>query len=202
VTEQTRYRVDPGKKGLLSDSTRKMLIAFTIGAILAGAAVAFLMFRAADDEDRPPIIVRGGSLIFQSEESGTPGKKWAAKVPNKEWISDHDAGKWVSMFEVTFEGPNDCSSAYTPELTVYYKAAAEKEDIVSFQVLRQPKNQGNNKMETVISGAGLTEDNNAANPTLTYAGTANEILRVDYKRGPSTIASCEAPTKVTIKPIP
>ena len=63
---------------------------------------------APADDERPPIIVRGGSLVIQSgdEKSSNPkhriGKKW--KKDGKDWKQIHDNGKHVARYPVSFQG--------------------------------------------------------------------------------------------------
>lgn len=81
-------------------------------AIVAAGVVAVFALRAYfSEEERPPIIVRGGSLYFENNSSKRLGKPW--KKPdannNKEWGLDHAGGKKVSYYQVYFTGGRaDC----------------------------------------------------------------------------------------------
>ena len=182
----------------MSEETNKLLIGVATGALVGALLVGLVLWEGSDDEDRPPIIVRGGSLIFESGDATKPGKSWKEKVAGKDWIADQAKGHHVSTFVVTFDGGSGaCGSVYAPELTVYYKPSSGSPNTSTFTVARQP--DGKKKYETVISGGGLAADNTATYPTLTAAGESKDIVRVDYKTGPSTIATCTTPAKVTIE---
>ena len=164
--------------------------------LAVGGVVAYGIFRTqktadyTDDEDRPTIIVRNGSLYIEN----TGGKKWKKKNHNSEewWRMDHDKGHWPGFFEVSFEGGSGtCGPAYTPEITIYIQGDQK------YQVTKRPRNPNawnDKKLEPVILGTGLT----ASNSTLTNSA-ATAIVRVEYKTGPSSTATCTGPTQVTVQ---
>ena len=70
------------------------------GAIVAAGILglyALGIFDRNGDEDRPPIIVKNGSILFENDMT------W---VPNgtRRWKPDHQQGKKVNRFDVTFTG--------------------------------------------------------------------------------------------------
>ena len=76
---------------------------FLTGALVGGVLAYKRLFDAPEDDDRPPIIVKGGSLIFQSGDpriTGDPkvakGKPWT--LYNGEWQPKHDNGKKTKWF--------------------------------------------------------------------------------------------------------
>jgi hypothetical protein len=90
------------------DRPSKRMFFFAAIAVLAVAtAVAYALgfFDFNGNEERPPIIVRGGSIVFENQlVSGTgQSKRW---VPSgtKKWKPDHQEGKRINDFEVTFTG--------------------------------------------------------------------------------------------------
>ena len=93
--------------------------------LLAGASAVYALFRFfAEDEERPPIIVRGGSLVF---ESGDPrhsnGKKRKSKRWKHEfgWKPDHRKGENVSRFDVSFETDTGCGVTSARKAVIAYK---------------------------------------------------------------------------------
>ena len=88
-------------------NTQKLLLT-GIAAATLGAAGVFLATIAliTADEDRPPIIVKGGgSLIIDSGTTGRPGKPWKKAADGTEqYYPDHDRGKSVVAFQLYFVG--------------------------------------------------------------------------------------------------
>lgn len=77
----------------------------------------------AGDEDRPPIIVKGGSLTFESGTARRPGKPWKKVDPanKRKWDQNHGQGKNVTLFQVYFVGgTGSCAPQAATELTVNY----------------------------------------------------------------------------------
>ena len=82
------------------------------------------------EEERPPIIVRGGSLVV---ESGDPkkkikGKKWKDELDGYTWKSDQAGGGNVAVFEVTIE-TNDEQS---------HSAGTAKQILITYVIKDEP----------------------------------------------------------------
>lgn len=79
-------------------------------AVLAALGAGFLL---AQGDDRPPIIVHSGSLIFDGGE-GSNSKTWSKDTFLGEWKPRHDEAKGVRALEVTFaavSSPSACAAS-------------------------------------------------------------------------------------------
>jgi hypothetical protein len=79
--------------------------------------------KLAEDDDRPPIIVKGGSLYFENTTTKRPGKVWKEVTAGnkKVWGLDHDNGKKVSFYQVYFVGGSGvCAPVETEEVSVNF----------------------------------------------------------------------------------
>ena len=81
---------------------------------------------APGNEDRPPIIVQGGSLVIQSGDpkSSNPkhrkGKPWLKDGAH--WKQKHDNGKDVKTYSVSFQGGGgSCGPTFATEVRVTYQ---------------------------------------------------------------------------------
>lgn len=104
------------------------VVAYSAAVILAGYTIHLLFESAAPagdyDEDRPPIIVRDGSAIFEGGDQENPhkGKKdWkttsnGTAPPPYRWRPDHDKGASVVKFTVMVAGfdPDHCPQSTLP----------------------------------------------------------------------------------------
>jgi hypothetical protein len=102
-------------------STRaKVTIAVVSAGILVAAATAYLKL-GAGDEDRPPIIVRSGSVTI---EGGDPldaqhWKKWVSAGDKRHYNPDHNNGAKVKYFAVQIaNADNSAQSPACPALPV------------------------------------------------------------------------------------
>jgi len=80
-------------------------------ALLALAA-AWLAASSASDDDRGPIIVRAGSLIFENGPGPTPAMPWIQDDVLDEWKPLDNSYQGIKGFEVTFEhlyAPSTCA---------------------------------------------------------------------------------------------
>ncbi|HXG57027.1 MAG TPA: hypothetical protein VNJ03_16735 [Vicinamibacterales bacterium] len=192
----------------------------SIGAVLGvltGAAVMYSFQQpSVEDDDRPPIIVRGGSLIFESGDTkkSKPGKPWrketvtdSAGQSEVQWKPDHEKARSVGLFVVSFENGTDasgatCVSEFLPELTVIYDHDGEAgTPAIRYLISRRPRNNGNGTMApTVIQTAPLTEDNTSVPdyPTLTLTGTETKIA-IEYTRANGQTVVCSA-DRATVEP--
>ena len=84
---------------------RQMMLLVAGLAVVAGlVALALLIFRAR--EDRPPIIVKGGSIHFEGCADKNGRKKAWKKRQNGHWRPDHSKGEDVSKFHVEIVADN------------------------------------------------------------------------------------------------
>lgn len=111
---------------------RNKVLACALAALLVGGLGVMGYSRSAEasgapmmagDEDRPPIIVKGGSLTFQSGTPKRPGKPWKKVDPanKKKWDQNHGNGKNVTLFQLYFVGgTGSCAPQTAAEFTVNY----------------------------------------------------------------------------------
>ena len=95
---------------------------FAAGALVAGliAAALFFRIRSGDDEERPPIIVRGGSIVFQSgDPNGSAdekqGRRWMPV--GDDWQPDHLKGVPVNLFTIAIRGGESSTTCPSMERT-------------------------------------------------------------------------------------
>lgn len=126
----------------------------------------------ARDEERPPIIVRGGSLVIQSgdEKSSNPkhkkGKPWLDAKDKKLWKQKHDNGKHVATYSVSFQGGGGtCSPTFATEVHVTYELTSG--GTVEVTIGREKVANGKEMEPFVRSTKELTADNEREQPTLT-----------------------------------
>lgn len=131
-------------------SNKRYLAAGAI-ALLAVAAVALYLWLGSD-EDRPPIIVHNGSLVFDAGDPQDATKRW------KEWKQDAGAPRWrpvhpkghsVASYSVTVAGaanPDACGTAAmsTTEVFIDYTLDAGGAGPRA-HVYRDPVTGSNNK---------------------------------------------------------
>ena len=107
----------------MGDRRRRARIAIAVlVTVLVSATVVILYWdgglgfqSGGGGNDRPPIIVRDGSIIFDGGEPSR-SKPWSRDTFLGEWKPDHPDGPPVKEFRVTFAGmtpPAGCSSPLT-----------------------------------------------------------------------------------------
>lgn len=156
---------------------------------------------AAGNDERPPIIVRGGSLVIQSgdEKSSNPkhitGKPWKNDSNDKKrWKQKHDNGKHVGMYSVTFVGGGaGCSATHSPEVRVTYELTNGENVVVL--IGRDKTSDPDDLQPLVTSSRELTVDNDKDQPTLT--------LPLDGKIVSISAGSvhCSSPVKAILQPV-
>jgi hypothetical protein len=154
---------------------------------------------AAADDERPPIIVRGGSLIIQSGDgkSSNPkhkiGKQW--KKDAKEYRQIHDNGKHVARYSVSFVGGGAaCTPDFATDVRVSYQTHSGEK--VTIQITRREKSGSNKTEPVVLSDKDLSINNDIEQPTLTLPDEGGKILSI-------SIGSkvCSEPVSAKLQPI-
>ena len=85
-------------------------ISAVAGALLvSGLRLAVgLVDSGADDDDRPPIVVNNGSIVFDNGDPDDVFEHWRPWKPDSDgsgrWRSDHDNGKTTNSFFVVIRG--------------------------------------------------------------------------------------------------
>ena len=183
---------------------------FAAGALIAGIAVGALstLISGGDDEERPPIIVRGGSIIFESgDKNGKPkekkGKKWIAA--GSDWQPDQNDGIPVADLSIAIRGGNQGSCptldrvvgdpkatpAVAPVITVTYTADGTD---TTFTITTKPDRNKPNKWSTTIVGSNMRLENDTSdNPQIVFGDHGKgEISRVQFE-GQSGNVNCQGP---------
>jgi hypothetical protein len=167
------------------------------GIVVLLGALAYDALRPADmDEERPPIIVRGGSLIFQSGDDTSNGKPWIAV--DQDWQPDHVAGNKTRWFTVSLSAGNQqaCPAlAMTKEITIRYQPAQGA--AVQFTVTMKGRPQYPNAPAPTIVGTGLA----VGNPNTQLVHDPNgrgKITSVEFRAHGQGPVNCPEPTSVTI----
>lgn len=178
----------------MSPETKKK-VAYAAGGILLGATAYFLYDKGVDqqDEDRPPIVVKGGSLNFYNGTPGRPGRAW--KPVSAKFQLDHDRGKPVSSFQLYFVGGTGaCSPVTTSEFTVNFDHDGIADTPALVYTVNLESDQG--RRAPTVSGTDLAVD--TADSTRLYTGTAGtgSIGAVAWSN-----QECAAPTEVWVESI-
>ena len=189
--------------------------AYIVGGLLCGALFVIgwagptlAMFVLAEDEERPPIIVRGGSLIFESGAAGKPGKPWKKETVVRsgknetQWKPDHPTGIPTGALSVAFTGGTDaagkpCATVSVPEVTITYDPdGTGSRPAGTFLITRRPRAMGKGTLAPTIVETTIPLSPDAATNTLTAAGS-DKTMRFEYvsagKKG-----SCDKPTSVQV----
>jgi hypothetical protein len=150
-----------------------------IGGLIAavGLAVAGLI-GASDDDDRPQIIVRAGSLLFDNGTAAMPGSAWTKDSVLDEWKPADSNYKGIRGFEVTFEhvyAPSACQSATVTgdDVEIEYTNGGVTGQIVKFRLKKRRSHLlglfGKNEPKLEQKGNALTVNNASTVPELVYA---------------------------------
>jgi hypothetical protein len=126
--------------------------------LLIIAAAAWVHARMASD-DRPPIIVRGGSLSFEGGDPNSADAKdccnnWKKDLLSDEWKPDPDNKEGVREFAVTVEGvPTVCSmsEARGEQVFIYFQYGPRREQDYSLYRVQIEAKGGFGKREPKIN---------------------------------------------------
>ena len=154
-----------------------------VGLVVGGLALFAYNRLMAEDDDRPPIIVRGGSLYFESVTTKRqPARVWT-EVNNskKEWRVVQSKGKKVTFYQVYFEGGSGaCAPIESAQVVVNSR---EKQFTVTIAEGRP----------TVTSDQEMEVSNNDTRLIADPDGMLSSVV-IDSK-------TCTAPTAVYLEPI-
>lgn len=171
----------------------------------------------AEDEERPPIIVKGGSLLFESGDStkAKKGKSWKTEaVPDadgkneKQWKPDHPNGIPASVLKVAFTGGSDearraCAAMYLPEFTVLYDPDGTGVlPQAGYLVTRRARDKGQGTLAPAVveTTLPLVPWGSGDYPGLMAAGT-HKVFRIEYVKADGTKGWCDKPTQVEVNTI-
>jgi len=191
-------------------TTGTKLTYFAAGAAIAVlGATAVSLVVSSSDEERPPIIVRGGSLIFESGDKNKPkepkGKKWVTVPQTTYWQPDHANGISVTDLTIAIRGgsqtscpaldrvpgdvSNDESTSTPPVITVTYTVGQAQPTTVTVTT----KKKGNKWIPTIDASGGRQENDNTDYPQLVFGNHGEgAISRVQF-RGQNGNVDCQGP---------
>ena len=185
----------------MTEAQIKFAAGLAIGALLAGTAVFLLASReAGDDEDRPPIIVRGGSLLFESDENAI-GKPWHVKDKGQnteQWQPNHAAGKVASWFVIEIEvgqGTGSCPALSMTQGEVTFTRRGQQ--IKMSMAAGHAGPLGHRRRTATVKGPGLDYDPNN-NKRIVHAGSPDAVENVAFTDKNNNQISCNNPTRVSI----
>lgn len=178
----------------MSPETKKRL-AYAAGGILLGAAAYFLYDKAVNqqDEDRPPIVVKGGSLNFYNGAPSRPGKAWKSSALG--FQLDHDRGKPVSSFQLYFVGGTGaCSPVTTSDFTVSFDHDGIADTPARLYTVNVRSDKG--RPAPTASGPDLVIDTGDSRRLYTGTAGTGSLVSVAWSS-----LECAAPTEVWVESI-
>jgi len=130
------------------------IAAYTTAAIVLGYTIHSLLFATlsgSDDEDRPPIIVRDGSMIIEGGDQKNPKKgkisQWDQVANSSQhWKPQQPHGHKVAGFTVYVGGvvdPANCSQTTLPADAVQIDYTTASATTMSFHIRHTPNASGN-----------------------------------------------------------
>jgi hypothetical protein len=190
------------------------IIAAAAIAIVAAAITFFVLKMVrADDEDRPPIIVRSGSVLMDGGDSGN-WKPWKQNGSKKQWKPDHGGGGSVKSFSVTVANATGNAAPSSPcptlpmladKVVVEYTTSGGEKSQVTISIItsgskKEPLVDAPADM-TQVPGSGSTPDQ------IIYDPGAGYISNVTVTNGSAQqLCGYEKPTSgpgsahITVKP--
>jgi hypothetical protein len=168
-----------------------------------------------NDEDRPPIIVKNGSLIFEIDPNDKYKKDWKrgdSDDPNEHgrriWRTDHPNAKKLTTFVIAIEGGTIASGAPCPALSMTTHPIEIHYDKVDFIVdMKKRKKEESSteyegELETVVWTADQSKDVAFLKNVLTAAGPTDDPTKsVKFKAtesGTSKPVDCSKPSQLKI----
>ena len=145
--------------------------------------VRYLLASWSRDEERPAMIVKGGSLIFQSgdELAGEGGLPWE-QVGNGRWTPKQPRGKAVVTMLLTAKSGDDCDVKRLPvkDIKIRYFGTAVLE---SFQIRLL-------NGEPMLIGAGLSAGTSKSYPTVERPGSGS-VFTLSYTEVDGATGQCD-----------
>lgn len=122
----------------MKDETKRV-----IDGLVAVGVICWLSYRLIFDNDRPPILVRRGSLLLEHR------RKW--KRGGAHWKPDHPNGKHVSSYEVVVKAGGSWLPPVQGDrvLVTYSEGKAEDSEKVIFHVETAPETEAPNVAKNV-----------------------------------------------------
>lgn len=171
---------------------------FVTGA-LVGGLFGYFKFRAdSEEDDRPPIIVKGGSLRFISgdKDSSDPdeknGRPWI-DAGDLGWQPIHRKGKKVKWLIVELNPSNGTCPAVsmTKMVTITY-------DSKEFVLRIGPRVGGGGDAPMLVTRTTLKHGGTTQNPEVFFEGGSGEVTKVEFTTKSGKNIVCVSPDQVTV----
>jgi hypothetical protein len=185
-------------------------LVYTVVAISI-IALGFIISRLLMDseEDRPPIIVRSGSIRIDNGERGAPHstwKKWKANGTRR-WNPDHGRGANVTGFDVTVTGnatsTSGCSTSFTADRIDVDYSQGTTNPTVTVTYVANPSGKREPQIESSVAMSVVPES--TSDPErLEYNPNEGFLSQVRGSSGASPVSTCafsqSSTTEIRITP--
>jgi hypothetical protein len=171
-------------------------------ALTVGVAIGYagIKLGAGSDEDRPPIIVRGGSVIFESApKNPRPAHPWMMATEGGKDVFHQDQGRPVNTLQLYFVGgiaggsttSAPCLPVATTSFTVSYQVGTTPATEYTVEVSKNA--------DPAVSGSGLAPD--TTSPNIVAAGNHGEgqIASVKGHDTDNVDFRCDLPAQIWIE---
>jgi hypothetical protein len=153
--------------------SRDRLCTILFAAAVCAIASAWLHARMMANNDRPPIIVRGGSIYFQGGDPNGPNgtdccNNWKKDLLSDEWKPEPDDKHGVTEYSVTVTGVPSTVCSMTEvageKVLIYFQHGSERNrDFSLYRFYVHPK-FGFGKREPKLIPAGRLTVKNSSDP--------------------------------------
>ena len=156
--------------------------------------------RPGEEEDRPPIIVKGGSLVIQSGHDGGPSRPWEEFQGG--YRQRQPDGADLETFSVRYSGPHpSCTATFGRAVRVTYKSSMHQAVVVVIARARDPVSGKHEPFVTAQRRFRI--DNGSANSRLVLdergsiesIAVGREVCRIPDQAILESIGSGRAPRK-------
>lgn len=181
------------------------MILFALGglAFLGFVAYVLRMFQEPPngDEDRPPIVVKNGSIVFENQlvaqKAASHSKDWISDGGSaRKWKPDHTAGRWTKGFDVSFSSEVACAAMQGNPVTIRRRTAAGV--VQQFEIKASGGFRSDPKIKAPVD---MDADNTVPRKTLKTRDAGGAITEVEVGGTTCTIpAGSEATLEILIQP--
>ena len=186
----------------MTEAQKLALVGITAAAL--GIAGGYAAFKAlAEDDDRPPIIVKGGTLDIESGLSADrPGVAWKVKgnPSDKTWEPDQPTGKPLKALQLywdlgTLDSGAPCEPTVVDEVRVVYDPDDAGGTAASTYYVEVERGGG----KRVPKARGELNWTSAAPNKLTAPGESKTIVSVTGYYGGAEKIKCNKPARAFIE---